>query len=233
VPWAERNRAWVLAAGGSVSAAVRRVEYAARLARETQQPALEVLCQYDAARLGAAHRPRHRLRELAQRLPDNFVTVLAEAAGGIADRNGPVLERASAALAARGHTLLAAETAVTAMDSHRRHGRADGAGRAAERAAALARLCPGVRTPLLGGAVRGRGQTALTLRESEVAQLAPVLPSREIAARLGLSVRTVDNVLGRVYQKLGIGGRGELATALPEPAARAVALTGSGIHRGD
>ncbi|GIE92794.1 transcriptional regulator [Paractinoplanes rishiriensis] len=229
VAWAERNRAWVLAAGGSVPAAVRRVEHAARLARETQQPGLEVLCHYDAARLGAAHRARHRLRELAARLPDGFAGVLADAAGGLADRDPAVLERATAALAARGHTLLAAEVAVAALDAYRRAGRTDGTRRAAERAATLAGLCPGVRTPLLGGgATRGRAPAALTLREREVALLAPALPSREIAARLGLSVRTVDNVLGRVYQKLGIGGRAELSTILPATPvpARVPALSG-------
>ena len=34
---------------------------------------------------------------------------------------------------------------------------------------------------------------------------------REIADRLSVSVRTVDNHLQRVHIKLGIGGRGELA----------------------
>jgi DNA-binding CsgD family transcriptional regulator len=38
--------------------------------------------------------------------------------------------------------------------------------------------------------------------------------SREIAARLDPSVRTVDNYLGRVYAKLGVSGRAELAALL-------------------
>ena len=38
--------------------------------------------------------------------------------------------------------------------------------------------------------------------------------SREIADDLFLSVRTVDNHLQRVYTKLGVTGRGELADAL-------------------
>jgi DNA-binding CsgD family transcriptional regulator len=225
--WAERNRAWVLAAGGHLSAAVRRAEYAARLARETQQPAVAALFHYDAARLGGASRARHRLSELARQLPHGFVAVLAEAAGGLADRDAAALERATAALAARGHTLLAAETAVATIDAHRRAGRQPDAARAAERAASLAGLCPGVRTPLLGGATQVRARSTLTLREREVAQLAAALPSREIAARLGLSVRTVDNVLGRVYQKLGIGGRAELSTVLPAPATAATLAAGS------
>ena len=40
------------------------------------------------------------------------------------------------------------------------------------------------------------------------------LPSRAIAARLVVAVRTVDNALGQVYAKLRIGGRDELAPDL-------------------
>jgi DNA-binding CsgD family transcriptional regulator len=36
------------------------------------------------------------------------------------------------------------------------------------------------------------------------------LSNREIADRLGIAVRTVDNHLHQAYSKLGIGGRGEL-----------------------
>ena len=38
--------------------------------------------------------------------------------------------------------------------------------------------------------------------------------SREIASRLQLSVRTVDNHLGRVYAKLGVSRRAQLAAML-------------------
>ena len=54
---------------------------------------------------------------------------------------------------------------------------------------------------------------ALTDRECEIAFLAATdATSRAIAERLGLSARTVDNHLRRVYRKLDIGGRSELAT---------------------
>jgi DNA-binding CsgD family transcriptional regulator len=38
----------------------------------------------------------------------------------------------------------------------------------------------------------------------------------EIAGRLVLSIRTVGNYLVRVYRRLGISGRDELAAALAE-----------------
>ena len=53
--------------------------------------------------------------------------------------------------------------------------------------------------------------TTLSPREQEVADLARLgLTSREIAERLFVSTRTVDNHLRKVYAALGISGRGEL-----------------------
>ena len=56
---------------------------------------------------------------------------------------------------------------------------------------------------------------ALTKREREVAVLAASgITSKDIAERLFVSVRTVDNHLGRVYDKLGIASRAELAEVM-------------------
>lgn len=55
----------------------------------------------------------------------------------------------------------------------------------------------------------------LTDRERQVAALAADgRTSREVAGLLGLSVRTVDNHLRRVYDKLGLEGRDQLAQVL-------------------
>jgi DNA-binding CsgD family transcriptional regulator len=60
----------------------------------------------------------------------------------------------------------------------------------------------------------------LTSREREIALLAASgLSSREIAERLVVSVRTVDNHLQRAYRKLGISRRqelGEVLAGMPE-----------------
>jgi DNA-binding CsgD family transcriptional regulator len=61
----------------------------------------------------------------------------------------------------------------------------------------------------------GANEERLTRREREVAGLAAAgASSREIAAKLVLSVRTVDNHLQNVYSKLGVASRDELARVL-------------------
>jgi DNA-binding CsgD family transcriptional regulator len=72
--------------------------------------------------------------------------------------------------------------------------------------------CEGARTPILA---QGTVVADLTRREREVALLAAQgMTSRRIATKLGVSVRTVDNQLGRVYTKLGVAGRRELAAVV-------------------
>jgi DNA-binding NarL/FixJ family response regulator len=79
------------------------------------------------------------------------------------------------------------------------------------KAAALQRRCQGARTP----ALTGLEQLELSRREREVASLAAAgLSNAEIAERLALSVRTVENHLHKGYRKLGVGAREELQAAL-------------------
>ena len=77
------------------------------------------------------------------------------------------------------------------------------------RATALAEACEGARTPGLSSVVM---VVPLTSRERDIATLAAQgESSKAIAARLFLSVRTVNNHLQSVYSKLGVTGRGQLA----------------------
>src|SRR4029077_15628080 len=82
----------------------------------------------------------------------------------------------------------------------------------AAKATALAQHCEGARTP---GLLDVATPEPLTAREKEIAILAAErLQSKEIADRLSLSVRTVNNHLQRIYVKLGVTSRTELAAAL-------------------
>ena len=63
--------------------------------------------------------------------------------------------------------------------------------------------------------LRPRASEDLTETERRVAELAATgLSSRQIAERAFLAPKTVGNVLGRVYEKLGIHSRAELGARM-------------------
>ncbi|MFE6254841.1 LuxR C-terminal-related transcriptional regulator [Agromyces sp. NPDC057865] len=107
-----------------------------------------------------------------------------------------------------GHLLFAAEAYASAGQAARAAGNGREATADLQRAASLAAACEGARTPLLRFS---DGAEPLTPREREIASLAAQgLSSNEIATRLFLSPRTVNNHLQSTYTKLGIRGRHEL-----------------------
>jgi DNA-binding CsgD family transcriptional regulator len=211
-PWVELDKAWVAAGAGETTRAVDLATRAADMARASKQFALEAAALYDVARLGAPTGVRQRLEELVGLLQGRLAALLASSAVALAANDGAALDRVGAAFEDLGALLLAAEAKAAAARAHRAAGRDASANASQERAAALAAACQGPRTPGLGPA---RPVSVLTPREREVAMLAAAqASSREIATRLHLSVRTVDNYLGRVYAKLGVSSRARLATLL-------------------
>jgi DNA-binding CsgD family transcriptional regulator len=210
-PWAELSRAWVRAAAGRPEAA-QQARYAAALARDSDQPTIEMVALYDAARLGDADAVRHRLTKLGNVVEGPVGTTMAVAANALAGGDGEALDRATTAFASFGYRLHAAETATAAARAHRHAGERPRAVRSQEQAATLLDACPKATTPLL---VLADPLAGLTRREREVARLAAAGRSgREIARTLHLSARTVDNHLGRAYAKLGVSGRPALAALL-------------------
>jgi DNA-binding CsgD family transcriptional regulator len=213
-PWVELDRAWVAAGAGELTRAATLATRAAEVARASGQFTLEAVALHDVARLGAPAGVRERLDELAGLLEGRLAPVLATSAAALAARDGAALDRITAAFEDLGALLLAAEAAAAAARAHQAAGRDARANGSRERAAALAAACQNAHTPGLGPDAL---TSVLTPREREVAMLAADrTSSRQIAARLGLSVRTIDNYLSRTYTKLGVSSRAELA-ALLEP----------------
>jgi DNA-binding CsgD family transcriptional regulator len=140
------------------------------------------------------------------------VPALAGHAAALASGSAPDLEAAGHALEALGACLLAAEAYLAAAVAYRSDGYARPASALTRRAGELAALCGDVSTP---GLSFGTQTERLTRREREVAGMAAAgASSRDIAAKLVLSVRTVDNHLQNAYSKLGVTSREELARVL-------------------
>ena len=107
----------------------------------------------------------------------------------------------------RGALLLAAEVAGDAVPLAEASGLRTLARTASATRNRLGDECQGAGTPSL----TGQRSSGLTPRERDVCVLAARgSSSKEIAEHLGISVRTVDNLLQRSYVKLGITGRSEL-----------------------
>ncbi|WP_190156195.1 helix-turn-helix transcriptional regulator [Streptomyces litmocidini] len=136
-------------------------------------------------------------------------------AAATAPADGPdpeALEAVAERMGALGLHLYAAEAFGEAAGAWRRRGRTAGAARAAARSLALRGRCQEAATPALAGAAAA---VPLSARERDIALMAARgRTSREIAEAYVLSVRTVENHLGRIYRKLGVSGRADLADVL-------------------
>jgi DNA-binding CsgD family transcriptional regulator len=108
--------------------------------------------------------------------------------------------------------LFAAEAAAEAALAHAAGGDLRAARASGQRSAGYRAACEGAVSPWLAGALSA---VPLTPRERQVAALAAEgHPDLVIAERLMISVRTVQTHLARVYAKLGITRRTELAGLL-------------------
>jgi DNA-binding CsgD family transcriptional regulator len=182
------------------------------MARAGGARVFESAALHDLARLGRAAEVVPRLRELGRVVEGPLAPARAGHAAALATRDAPGLDAASAAFELLGANLLAAEAAADAATAWQRAGAPRRKAAAERRAHRLAARCEGARTPALT-AVAARA--VLSPRELEIARLAAAgATSKQIADGLCLSVRTVDNKLYAAYEKLGVGGRDELAAAL-------------------
>ena len=208
----DRGRAWASVAAGEVSRACAILGEAAQRAASSHLWVTEANLLHDRARLGTAESAAIRLAELAATLDSKLIDAFAAHATALVRRSAPGLESAAEGFEVLGAWLLAAEASTAAAVIYRAGGLGRRASASARKAAELTAMCGEVHTPGLSG---GPGAERLTRREREVAGLAAAgASSKEIAARLYVSVRTVENHLQSVYAKLGVVSRDQLANAL-------------------
>jgi DNA-binding CsgD family transcriptional regulator len=211
--------AWTAAAGGEMSRAVKLALEAGDMALERGQLSFAASAVHDAVRLGEVDRAVGRLTGVVSAVDGRKACLLGAHAAALQAGDGAALDEVSVAFEGLGARLFAAEAAAEAAAVHRRDGRTGRSLASSDRARVLEHMCEGARTP----ALRQLQPDVLTRREREVAALAARgLSNRDIAELLVVSVRTVENQLHRVYAKLAVGGRDELASALaprPEEAA--------------
>lgn len=207
--------AWTAVAGDDTATGIDLLREASALAQRQRLWAVEAVMLHDLARLGRASDVAARLVELADVIEGPMIACRARHAAALVAADGGELDSVAMGLEDLGATLLAAEAAADAAVTWRRAGERRRATASERRAAEFAAECEGARTPALVTTVAARAE--LTGRELDVARLAAAgMSNNEIAARLFLSVRTVENKLHSTYAKLGVTGRRELAASLEQ-----------------
>jgi DNA-binding NarL/FixJ family response regulator len=159
-----------------------------------------------------------RLSELASLTDSELVVALAEYARAALARQAGALLAVADRFGVMGAWWLAAEAATAAAATLEQGRKVRAAKSAARKAAGYAERCDGGRPAIDVNAAAVR----LTKREREVVTLVVAGNStKEIAQRMYLSPRTVENHLHHAYVKLGVTDRATLAAALaPDGAAR-------------
>lgn len=208
----ELAHAWSAAASGELSRARTLAREAGALTRSRGQDAYAVRALHELCRLGDPATAAPELARLADRVDGPFAAIAAAHAAALVAGDGAALLAVAERFADQGGLLVAVEAADAAASAHRDAGRQASARAAAARAGLWLTECEGARPPTM---LATPDAADLTPREREIALLAAAgASSRDIAERLVVSVRTVDNHLRNAYRKLGVTRRQDLSSAL-------------------
>ena len=207
-----RARAWVAWLDGDQAEAHRLLLVGADALSATGDANGEVACLHDLVRLGWADEVRDRLVAVLTGAEGELYALLRAHAAAVCDRSAAALGAVAEGFAEMGAWLLASEAAHAADEAARAAGDPRSAAAWGVKGEQWRARCDEVRSP---GLVAASAPVPLTRREREVAQLAAEgLPRRDMAEQLYVGVRTVDSHLVRIYAKLGVRNRAELAQAL-------------------
>ena len=201
--------AWLAHAAGDDAAAEDLVVAAAQKAMSVGFRVVAAISLGLCIRLGRVERAAGLLSEICAELPPQFVlyTSLRDLAVALRDGRPEHVPEPATRLARAGMAPTALDAIILALRLQ------PGAEVRRRLERLVSTLVPDVDAPLL----QLVEVPVLTSREHQIALAAAGRErSREIAARLGISVRTVDNQLQSAYRKLGVSSRDELREALAE-----------------
>ncbi|MGU3435976.1 helix-turn-helix transcriptional regulator [Actinomycetes bacterium M1A6_2h] len=203
---------WLAAAKGDMPSAERSLRAGADAHAGNEHHLATLHAYADLARCGYADDVLPMVERLWSLVEGELATVLLHAVRALASDSGSESLTAATEAEKIGLWLHAAELCMHAARSFDADGAARDGAAARRRANVLAQQCGSPSTPLL----RTDGGHALSSREAEVARLAAGgSTNKQIADVMVLSPRTVETHLSKVFAKLGIGTRAELA-ALPD-----------------
>jgi DNA-binding CsgD family transcriptional regulator len=203
--------AWTAVVSRRPAQAAQRLLDAAAQAASTGHRTAESWLLHDLVRTSGQD-ASGRLGELAAACDSPLVSARARHAAAVRARDARELAGAADDFEALGAMLLAAEAAAGAAEAFSRAGDRRAATAALRRSSVLTATCEGATTP---GLFHAAAAVPLSGREREIVMLAAKgMASKDIAERLYLSVRTVNNHLQHAYAKLGVSSRSGLAQAL-------------------
>jgi ATP/maltotriose-dependent transcriptional regulator MalT len=202
---------WTAWVRGRPRDAAARFRDAAAHAVETGHRTAEAWILHDLSRISGEDTSA-RLQELASSCDSPLVSGRARHVAALSAHDAQELMSVADDFEELGAMLLAAEAMTAAADVLIRTGQRRASTAAQQRAGVLCAFCEGAATPGLSNA---GAAAVLSEREREIGMLAAKgLSSKDIAERLYLSVRTVNNHLEHIYTKLGITSRAGLAQTL-------------------
>lgn len=208
------THAAVAAAEGASAEAARTAIAAADLARERGHHGYQVMALQQALQFGVTGL-RSRVADAARAVEGPRARAAHLLASALDEGDAAALCGVSADYERMGDLIAAADTAALAAAAFERDGVRPSAQEARLRVRRLSDAAEGACTGTMRRCLR---ELPLTPREWEIAELAARGgSSRDIARRLVVSVRTVEGHLYRIYGKLGLTGRDELAVVLGAP----------------
>jgi DNA-binding NarL/FixJ family response regulator len=209
-----RARAWTAVAAGDIGQGCAYLNEAVTVGTRCGDLVATAAALHDLARLGHSSRVISQLSQLESHIEGELVRARSSHVRALASNDVEGLEDVAVAFESMGAFLLARDALADASAAWRQSGEGKLAVIATRRMKLLARRCEGAVTPAFNSA---EALSRLTQAELEVARSAAAgSSSKTIAENSCRSVRTVENLLQRAYEKLGISSRAQVADALSD-----------------